>query len=122
MQCENHVCNRICHGGSCFDETTVPAKKKKKNKKKEKQAQQEQKEEEEKPQEEGFDGMQTTPFGASLTSILDDIKAPPPTCGRLCGAKLSTCEHLCQAICHPGRNCPVILCKQMVYSFTLQDL
>jgi NF-X1 type zinc finger len=34
LQCGNHVCTRICHSGSCYEELPASSKKKKKNKKK----------------------------------------------------------------------------------------
>lgn len=35
------------------------------------------------------------------------------SCGQTCGKKRQ-CEHLCQARCHPGRDCPAIPCKQKI--------
>lgn len=96
LQCGNHVCTRICHSGPCFED--LP-KKKKKNKGKGKQAIEAGEKSESKEESVGFG---------------DDEPEPLPTCGRLCLTKLSTCEHLCQSICHPGKPCPVSVCKQLV--------
>jgi len=35
-----------------------------------------------------------------------------PSCGHVCGQRLDTCEHKCQAPCHPGTKCPPRPCNQ----------
>ena len=32
------------------------------------------------------------------------------SCGQLCGAPLLHCPHACQAVCHPGEDCPNVRC------------
>lgn len=98
LQCGNHVCTRICHSGPCFEELQ-PKKKKKARKPKQTTT--------EETSETNSEKSEASGFG-------DDEPEPLPTCGRLCLAKLSTCEHLCQNICHPGKPCPVTVCKQLV--------
>lgn len=112
LQCGNHVCTRICHSGPCYEDLPLSKKQKKKLAKAN-----------------GGDGSAAQEisdfdrgislFHSSSSSFLtfsskEGEAEPLPTCGRLCLAKLSTCEHLCQAICHPGKPCHVTVCKQVV--------
>jgi len=32
-------------------------------------------------------------------------------CGKRCGKKREFCEHTCNSLCHPGKECPKVPCK-----------
>ncbi|KAH3756139.1 NF-X1-type zinc finger protein [Pelomyxa schiedti] len=53
----------------------------------------------------------------SQTSQLTPSVPPKISCGQVCGAKRTTCQHLCKATCHPGTPCPSILCTDYINIF-----
>ena len=51
-------------------------------------------------------------FMADAVSLaVSNVHVP---CGQRCGALKRDCGHRCTAVCHPGAQCPAVMCNELV--------
>ena len=88
LDCKNHLCQQICHNGTCKECDLKPSK------------------------------VLVCPCGKTQISTLMGENArkscldPIAVCGLPCGKLLPCKKHYCNAMCHVLRECPP--CKEMV--------